>query len=366
MEDTYSNMRLIRISLFLYLILTELNQSMKIIVPMAGRGSRLRPHSLTTPKPLIPVAGQPIVHRLVKDIAKVLDEPIEEIAFVIGDPAWFDDTVEESLKVLAQELNAKASIYRQDKPLGTGHAIMCAAPSLSGPAVIAYADTLIRAQFNLDQNVDSVIWTKKVSNPEAYGVVKLNEKQEITALVEKPEAFVSDQAVIGIYYFKDVNVLKEKLQEVLDENIQHGGEYQINDGIKKMMDEGRIFKTGSVDEWMDCGNKNITVETNGKMLQFLHDDGEEQLVASSAILDNASIIPPCYIGNEVVLSNVTIGPYVSVGAGTKIEHSTITNSLIQKHSHIKNAQLDEAMIGNYVTYDGDFSKVSLGDYTTLD
>lgn len=123
---------------------------------MAGRGSRLRPHSLTVPKPLIPVAGKPIVHRLVRDIAKVLGEPIEEIAFVLGDPAFFGDDVVSSLKELAEGLGAKASIYRQDQPLGTGHAIMCAKDSLDGPAVIAYADTLIRADFDLDKSADSV------------------------------------------------------------------------------------------------------------------------------------------------------------------------------------------------------------------
>ena len=152
---------------------------MKIIVPMAGRGSRLRPHSLTVPKPLIPVAGQPIVHRLVKDIAKVLKQPIDEIAFVLGDPAFFGDDVVDSLKALANNLGAKASIYRQDQPLGTGHAIMCAKDSLSGPAVIAYADTLIRANFSLDPEADAVIWVKQVDKPEAFGVVKLNSKQEI-------------------------------------------------------------------------------------------------------------------------------------------------------------------------------------------
>ena len=192
---------------------------MKIIVPMAGRGSRLRPHTLTVPKPLVPVAGQPIVHRLVKDIADVVGEKIEEVAFILGDPAFFGDEVVESLTKLAEGLGAKASIYRQDQPLGTGHAIMSAKPSLSGPAVIAYADTLIRAEFDLDPAADSVIWTKRVANPEAYGVVKLDSDHNIVELVEKPKSFVSDQAVIGIYYFKDVAVLKEKLQEVLDENI---------------------------------------------------------------------------------------------------------------------------------------------------
>jgi glucose-1-phosphate thymidylyltransferase len=339
---------------------------MKIIVPMAGRGSRLRPHSLTVPKPLIPVAGQPIVHRLVKDIAKVLKQPIDEIAFVLGDPAWFGDDVVSSLEKLATDLGAKASIYRQDKPLGTGHAIMCAEPSLSGPAVIAYADTLIRAEFDLDPTADSVIWTKQVDNPEAYGVVKLNDNDEIVELVEKPESFVSDQAVIGIYYFKDVAVLKEKLQEILDENVMNGGEYQINDGIKRMMAEGKIFKTGTVDEWMDCGNKAITIETNRRMLGFLKADGEEQLVASSATLENATIIEPCFVGDNVVLKNTTIGPFVSVGNGTVIENSTIENSLIQTYTEIKNAKLNNAMIGNHVKYNGEFTSISIGDYSVLE
>ncbi len=338
---------------------------MKIIVPMAGRGSRLRPHTLTVPKPLIPVAGKPIVHRLVQDIVKVLKQPVQEIAFILGDPAFFGEDVVESLTALAQDLGAKATIYRQDKPLGTGHAIMCAEPSLSGPAVIAYADTLIRASFNLDTDADSVIWTKKVANPEAYGVVKLNDKNEIVELVEKPKEFVSDQAVIGIYYFKDVGVLKEKLQEVLDENITNGGEYQINDGIKRMMAEGKVFKTGTVDEWMDCGNKNVTVETNAKMLDFLAADAQEELIHSEVVLENAQIISPCFIAKGVVLKNTTIGPHVSVGENTAIENSTVKNSLIQAHTTIKNATLQNAMIGNHVEYDGNFTSISIGDYSQL-
>jgi len=339
---------------------------MKIIVPMAGRGSRLRPHSLTVPKPLIPVAGQPIVHRLVQDIAKVLKQPIEEIAFVLGDPAFFGDEVVESLTELAEGLGAKASIYRQDQPLGTGHAIMSAKPSLSGPAVIAYADTLIRAEFDLDPSADSVIWTKRVANPEAYGVVKLDSNETIVELVEKPESFVSDQAVIGIYYFKDVAVLKEKLQEVLDENVMNGGEYQINDGIKRMMADGRIFKTGTVDEWMDCGNKAVTLETNAKMLGFLTADKEEQLIDASVVLDNATVIEPCFIGKGTVLKNSTVGPHVSIGKDCTIENSTVKNSLIQNQTSIKNAKLDEAMIGNHVKYNGEFTKISIGDYTQME
>ncbi|WP_435624102.1 sugar phosphate nucleotidyltransferase [Flagellimonas sp.] len=337
---------------------------MKIIVPMAGRGSRLRPHTLTIPKPLIPVAGKPIVHRLVSDIAKVLGEPIEEVAFILGDPAFFGDDVVESLKELAKSLGAKGSIYRQDQPLGTGHAIMSAKESLSGPAVIAYADTLIRADFDLDKSADSVIWVKQVDSPEAYGVVKLSEENQIVELVEKPKEFVSDLAVIGIYYFKDVGVLKDELQYVLDNNVMHGGEYQINDGIKRMMDKGMKFVPGKVDEWMDCGNKNVTVETNQRMLGFLEQDGEN-LVSSDITLENANIIEPCYIGKGVVIKNTTVGPYVSIGSNTQLENSTIKNSIIQSESKISNANLDNAMIGNYVVFDGKFETVSLGDYSEM-
>ncbi len=337
---------------------------MKIIVPMAGRGSRLRPHSLTVPKPLIPVAGKPIVHRLVSDIAHLLNEPIEEIAFILGDPAWFDDTVVESLTELATNLGAKASIYRQLTPLGTGHAIMCAEPSLSGPAVIAYADTLIRASFDLDREADSVIWTKKVENPEAYGVVKLNEQNEIVELVEKPENFVSDQAVIGIYYFKDVGVLKNELQYVIDNQIINGGEYQINDGIKRMMADHKIFKTATVDEWMDCGNKEIAVETNRRMLGFLQED-QEELVSDSIQLENSTIIEPCFIGKGVKLINSTVGPHASIGEHTIIENSNVKNSIIQTHTLIKNATLDNAMIGNNAVFNGEFTNVSIGDYSAL-
>ncbi|HPF10015.1 MAG TPA: sugar phosphate nucleotidyltransferase [Flavobacteriaceae bacterium] len=337
---------------------------MKIIVPMAGRGSRLRPHTLTIPKPLVPVAGKPIVHRLVSDIVQVLGEPIEEIAFIIGDPAFFGEAVVVSLEELAHGLNARPTIYRQLEPKGTGHAIMCAAPSLSGPAVIAYADTLIRAKFSLDKQADSVIWTKQVQNPEAYGVVNLNEREEIVELVEKPKSFVSNQAVIGIYYFKDIGVLKNELQFVLDHEIIQGGEYQINDGIKRMMASGKIFKTGTVDEWMDCGNKEVTVETNTKMLQFLHQDGEV-LVSKTHTSENTTIIPPCFIDDAVVLKNSTIGPHVSLGKGTIIENSTVRNSIIQSQSIIKNATLEKAMIGNYVTFDGNFTEVSIGDFCEL-
>lgn len=330
---------------------------------MAGRGSRLRPHTLTIPKPLIPIAGKPIVHRLVEDISRVLDEEIDEIAFIIG--ADFGEQVEKELKQIAKSLGAKGTIYYQDKPMGTGHAIMCAGDSLEGPAVIAYADTLFRADFTLDKEADGVIWVKQVADPSSYGVIRLNDKQEITDLVEKPSTFVSDLAVIGIYYFKDVGVLKQELHGVLDENILRGGEYQINDGIERMKTKGMKFVPGKVEEWMDCGNKRVTVETNTRMLGFLQDEGKD-LVAADLKQENSEIIAPCFIGENVVLKNAVIGPNVSLGNGCKIVNSKISDSLIQNFAEVKNAQLSNAMIGNFARFNGEFTEISIGDYSVLE
>ena len=337
---------------------------MKIIVPMAGRGSRLRPHSLTTPKPLIAVAGSPIVHQLVHEIAKVVEEPITDIGFILGDPAFFGEAVEDSLKTLASELGAIPHLFRQLEPLGTGHAIMCAASILEGPTVVAYADTLIRADLSLDPTADAVIWVKEVERPEIFGVVQLNEENTIVNLVEKPREFVSDLAVIGIYYFKKIEVLKAALQEVVKQSLQEGEEYQINQGILAMMEQGNVFKTGKVNAWMDCGNPEVTLQTNAEMLQFKKEDGET-LVDPSAILENSTLIPPCFVGKGARISNSTIGPGVSIGENTIIENCELQNSLIQNHSHLINIKCKKAMIGNHVRYKGNPTFVSLGDYSEM-
>ncbi|WP_218186029.1 sugar nucleotidyltransferase [Marinifilum fragile] len=204
---------------------------MKIIVPMAGMGKRMRPHTLTVPKPLIPIAGKPIVQRLVEEIAKVSNESIEEIAFIIGD---FGKEVENQLCAIAENIGAKSSIYYQNEALGTAHAIHCAAESLSGKVVVAFADTLFKADFVLDAEADSVIWVQKVEDPSAFGVVKLDAENRITDFVEKPQEFVSDLAIIGIYYFKDGENLRNELQYLLDNKVVVNGEYQLTDALENM------------------------------------------------------------------------------------------------------------------------------------
>ncbi len=336
---------------------------MKIIVPMAGRGSRLRPHTLTVPKPLIPIAGKPIVHRLVEDIASVINQNIDEIAFIIHKD--FGKKVEEDLIVIAEKLGSKGTIYYQNEALGTAHAIMCAKESMSGPIVVAYADTLFRADFTLDITADSVIWVKQVEDPSAFGVVKLNENNQIVDFVEKPKDFVSDLAIIGIYYFKSGESLRSELQYLLDNNVVKGGEYQLTDGLENMKIKGMKFVPGKVDEWMDCGNKNVTVETNSRLLGFLHKDGQN-LVSKDVKLENSTILEPCFIAEDVILINATVGPNVSLGKGCHVVDSKIKNSLVQNHSHIKNAILDNAMIGSHASFDGNFTSISIGDYSVLE
>lgn len=334
---------------------------MKIIVPMAGRGSRLRPHTLTVPKPLIPIGGKPIVQRLVEDIAKVADENIDEVAFIIGD---FGLEVEESLKKIAEKLGAKASIYVQDEPLGTAHAIKCAEASMKGDVVVAFADTLFRADFVLDKASDGVIWVKKVEDPSAFGVVKLDDSGFITDFVEKPKTFVSDLAIIGIYYFKSAEKLMTEINDIMTKDIKEGGEYQLTTALENLRKQGARFSLGKVDDWMDCGNKNATVETNGKILGY--EKEEFAKFPATAKIENSLIIPPCFVGDNVEIINSKVGPNVSLGTGTRIVNSNIDNSLIQENTFINHGNLSNSMIGSKAEYHGVSREISLGDYSVLD
>jgi glucose-1-phosphate thymidylyltransferase len=332
---------------------------MKIIIPMAGMGKRMRPHTLTVPKPLIPIAGKPIVQRLVEDIAKVCGTKVDEVAFIIGK---FGKEVENKLMEIAASVGAKGSIYYQEEALGTAHAILCAKESLKGNLVVAFADTLFKADFKLDTSAEGIIWVQKVEDPRPFGVVTLNEKEEITKFVEKPETFVSDLAIIGIYYFKDGEYLSKELQYLLDNDIKDKGEYQLTNALDNMKNKGTKFKPGKVTEWLDCGNKDSTVQTNERYLDYIKD---QDLVAKSAKINNSVVIPPCYIGENAEISNTVIGPYVSVGNGTKITDSVVKKSIIQEKAVVKNANIINSMLGNSATFEGKPSDLSVGDFNTI-
>lgn len=326
---------------------------------MAGRGTRLRPHTLTTPKPLIPIAGKTIVQRLVEGIASVVDQKIEEIAFIIKED--FGKDVENQLVSIAESLGSKGVIAYQDEALGTAHAVYAAKESLDGNVIVAFADTLFRADFKLDSSKDGIIWVQKIEDPSSFGVVKLDSEGMITDFIEKPTEFVSDLAIIGIYYFRDGESLKNEIKFLLDNDIKEKGEYQLTNALENLKQKGQVFAPGRVEEWWDCGNKNATVNTNQRVLA---NSNGEMLVDASLEQMDSTIIEPCYIAKGVKIVNSTVGPYVSIGENTKVENTNIKNSIIQAESTIKNANLENSMVGNFVTYDGKANQLSLSDYST--
>jgi len=335
-------------------------KKMKLIIPMAGMGKRMRPHTLTIPKPLIKVAGKPIVEHLVEDIAKVCPEAITEINFITG---RFGNEVENNLIKIAASIGAKGIISYQDEALGTAHAILCASESLKGNVVVAFADTLFKADFRLDMSADGIIWTSRVDDPSSFGVVKINDRGLVDAFVEKPDVFVSDQAIIGIYYFKDGERLHRELQRLIDLNIRvKGGEFGITDALENMKSTDVAFKIEPVTEWLDCGNKDATVFTNQRVLTLKHPEGYR---GSHVIIENSIVIEPCYLADHSKIKNAIVGPFVTIGPKTDIERSIISNSIIQSESQIKNAIIDNSMIGSSVIYSEKIAELSVGDYNTL-
>ncbi|MEI6122418.1 MAG: sugar phosphate nucleotidyltransferase [Bacteroidota bacterium] len=332
---------------------------MKIIIPMAGIGKRMRPHTLTIPKPLIPVAGKPIVQHLVEGLIKSFDTVPEEIAFITGN---FGEETEKKLLEICHNLGIKGSICYQNQALGTAHAILCAKKSLDGNVIVAFADTLFKANFKIDTQKDGIIWTYKVDNPSSFGVVTTNNHHRITRFVEKPADFISNEAIIGIYYFKDGKNLHNELQSLVDNSQMKTGEYQLTDALENMIKKDIGFYTQEVEEWLDCGNKDATVHTNQRVLEMMKDT---ELISPTSVIRNSVVKPPCYLGENVVIEDCVIGPHVSVGKNTQIHNSIITNSILQENSRISDANLDNSMIGNHVEYKGRFSELSIGDYTTL-
>ncbi|MEM6358539.1 MAG: sugar phosphate nucleotidyltransferase [Bacteroidota bacterium] len=333
---------------------------MNIIIPMAGRGTRLRPHTLTIPKPLVPIAGKPIVERLVEDIVKVCNGPVDNIGFIID--RGFGEEVENELEVIADSAGSRGHIYYQDEKLGTAHAILCAQTMLEGNVVVAFADTLFQADFVLDNSKDGIIWVQQVDDPSSFGVVEVNNNNVITGFVEKPQDPVSDLAIIGIYYFREGEFLRDELQKLIDDQIIVNGEYQLTDALENMKLKGCEFTPGQVSEWLDCGNKNATVYTNKRYLEYL---SNENLQSESVTKKNVVIVPPVYIGDNVTIENSVIGPHVSIGKNSTIKGSIVQNSIIQTSSELNNVNIKNSMIGNFVKYENAAKDVSIGDYNVL-
>lgn len=332
---------------------------MNIIIPMAGMGKRMRPHTLMTPKPLIPVAGKPIVEHLVEDIAKVCNTPIDTIGFIIGD---FGKEVEDLLLQIAKDHGAKGQIFYQKEALGTAHAILCAKEIMHGPVIVAFADTLFRATMDINLDVDGMIWVSQIEDPSAFGVVTLNADHYITKLVEKPLTPVSNLAIIGVYYFKDGENLSHELEFLIHNNIIEKGEYQLTTALQNMVNKGVRFTTKTVQEWLDCGNKDATIFANQRVLETKEG---HNFIHTSVKTENTIIIPPCYIAENVRLVNSIVGPHVSIGSNTSIKNSIVKNSIIQSHSLVQNKVLEASMIGTYAQVKSKAEHLNIGDFSSL-
>ncbi len=326
---------------------------------MAGMGKRLRPFTLTTAKPLIKVAGEEIVKILCKNIVKTCGNKVDNIGFVVGD---FGQKVESELLQCAQDLGAKGHIFHQQEPLGTADAIWCAKDILKGNTVVAFADTLFKADFTMDISRQGIIWTCEVDNPSQFGVVKKNSQGMITAFVEKPKEFISNEAIIGIYYFHSGEQLYKEIQRLMDNHIMTGGEYQLTDCLENMLKNGFEFTTETVSQWLDCGNKDAVVNTNKQLLCL--DMGMDKIHRSLKSI-NSRVIEPCFIGENVRLENSIIGPYVSLEEGVSIKNCVIKNSIIAHHSHLENVVLDNAMLADNVTYQKKAEDIALGAYSSI-
>lgn len=322
-------------------------------------GKRMRPHTLTIPKPLIPIAGKPIVQRLVEDIARVCPDRINNIVFVTG---HFGAEVEQRLLETAAQVGATGHIRYQEEALGTAHAVYCGQEFLDGPTVIAFADTLFSADFKMDIQQDGIIWVKEVEDPSAFGVVTLNAEGYINGMVEKPNTFVSNLAIIGIYFVKNGLGLKTQIEYLLSNDLKTKGEFQLTDALEAMRTQGARWAPGAVTEWLDCGNKDATVYTNQRMLELIQP--RETLVSPQAKIIDSVIIPPCYIGAGATIERSVLGPHVSVGAHSQISQSVVKNSIVQAHAVVQDLVISDSMVGNHTRLSGKAGNYSLGDFST--
>ncbi len=334
---------------------------MKLIIPMAGRGTRVRPHSHTTPKPLLPVAGTMIVERIVETFSRTLDREIKDIVYILGPD--FGREIREALEEMSHRHNTKAIFKVQERALGTAHAVACAEEQLSGEVIIVFADTLFDTADKVSvDDADSVIWLKEVEDPSRFGVA-VHQGETITEFVEKPSEPISNQAIIGVYYFKEGAALAEEIDYLIEHNVTgHGNEYQLTDALDRLLQKGKLFKKATVDEWLDCGTLPAWLETTFVILQKEH--GAKQ--AAPSAYPGSTFHPPVYLGEGVEISNSEIGPFVSIEKGGKIENSKLSRSILREKAVIRYSELTESTIGASAKVRNMKGKVHIGDHSEVE
>ncbi|MDX9859172.1 MAG: sugar phosphate nucleotidyltransferase [candidate division Zixibacteria bacterium] len=322
---------------------------MKVIIPVAGEGTRLRPHTHSAPKPLLSVAGKPILAHVLDPVVPL--EP-DEVVFVIG---YRGDQIRQ---FVADSYSFKATFVQQDQLLGLGYAVNLAMERIAGgPLMIVLGDTVVQCDLKQFRDAgDYVLGLRQVEDPRRFGIAELGDGA-VVRLVEKPEDPPTNLAVIGVYYFSDCGPLKR----ALDEHVRSGrtvrGEIQLTDALEMLIRSGHRCTPFEVQGWYDCGKRETLLETNRALLE-LNSHGPKSA--------GSHIVPPVYIGRDVVLERATIGPHVSIGDGAIVKDSRIRDSIVGRRAVIEGCELGESLVGNEARVCRVRGQVNLGDHSEVE
>jgi glucose-1-phosphate thymidylyltransferase len=331
---------------------------MKLIVPMAGRGTRVRPHSHVTPKPLLKVQGRSIVERIVDTFSRILPEPPDDGVFVLGPD--FGGGIRDQLSELCDERGITPHFPVQEEALGTAHAVGCAEEHLHGEGVVVFADTL----FELTREVtlgdaDVVAFVREVDDPRRFGIA-VRDGEEVTELVEKPTDPVSNEALVGIYYIRELAKIKEGIDHLVENDLMGaGGEYQLTDALDHRLQEGDVFTTANVDAWLDCGTIPALLETTGRVLERESEDLHQGTVKNSVVHD------PVYIGPEATVENAVVGPHVSIEEGATVSDSVVRDSIVFAGGEVENAVLADSVVGRDAAVNQQVQSINVGDHSQI-
>jgi glucose-1-phosphate thymidylyltransferase len=322
---------------------------MKVIIPAGGYGTRMRPHTHTRPKPLVPVAGRPSL-AFILDALKPL--PVEEVIFITGKMG------EQMEEYVSKHYDFKTRFIEQKVMRGQADAISLAEDYLEGDLLSIFVDTLFEADLELTQRIpdaDGIAYVAEVPDPSRFGIAVLGPDGYVTRLVEKPQNPESNLAVAGLYYFKDAKWLVRAIHTLMDSGRSLKGEYYLVDAIQVMLDEGAKLRTSTVSVWEDTGTPDAVLHANRYLLRKTDEHKEPYLHGTSLI------VPPSYISPEAKAEHSIIGPYASVSEGANIRDSIVKNSIVSANAKITGAMLFGAIVGERATVEGSYQTVNLGD-----
>jgi glucose-1-phosphate thymidylyltransferase len=329
---------------------------MKLIIPMAGRGTRVRPHSHVTPKPLLSVKGKSMVERIVDTFNHVLPRGLDEGVFVLGPD--FGADVRRQLAEICERHGMQAHFAVQERAEGTAHAVGCAGEHLTGEGIVVFADTLFYMEPGVNlEGADVIAWVKHVEDPRRFGVA-VREGEKVVAFVEKPQEPISNEALIGIYYVRDLAVLHQAVEALIaDGERGPGGEFFLTDAFDRMLKAGRTFKTASVNEWLDCGTIPALMETTKIILDKERGDLRQGSV------ENSIVFEPVYVGPGATVKDAVVGPYVSIEAGATVTGSVVRESVVFAEAKVEQAVLVDSFIGRHARVQGRAHRLNIGDHS---